>query len=87
MGYGMKYKKGSFPFKSPLHENDDLKEGDYMTYETTMYDKEENKRTDITEEETSKLKKDKKGRLYATNLANPKDTIYAQKPIIHDIKK
>ena len=32
MGYGMKYKKGSFPFKSPLHENDDDKYKESLKY-------------------------------------------------------
>tara|TARA_R100001463_G_scaffold130958_2_gene190718 strand:+ start:509 stop:805 length:297 start_codon:yes stop_codon:yes gene_type:complete len=74
--------------KAPKHiDNKDLKEGDYMTYKTEMYDKEGNVRKDKSEEDTSELKKDKTGRLYATDIFNSKDTIYARKPIVPKVIK
>jgi len=62
--------------------SDELKEGDYMTYKTDMYNKDGTPRTNITEEQTSELQKDKTGRLFATNLDNPSDTIYATPPVV-----
>jgi len=73
--------------KSKHIESENLKPGDYMTYKTTMYDKKGNVRKDIMEEDTSQLKKDKTGRLYATNIFDDSDTVYAQKPIIPKIIK
>jgi len=83
MGYKMKGIK-SFGEGTPLFQkhvkSEDLKEGDYMTYETKMYDKEGNPSKKIVEEDTSELKKDKTGRLYATDIYNPTDTIYPHPP-------
>tara|TARA_R110002167_G_scaffold2913_1_gene14225 strand:- start:27 stop:332 length:306 start_codon:yes stop_codon:yes gene_type:complete len=74
--------------KDPKHkEEGEHKEGDYMMYKSNMYNKDGTLRTNITEEQTSRLKKDKTNRLYATNLDNPSDTIYATPPVVPKKKK
>ena len=75
-------------WEAPKYKSsDELKEGDYMTYKTDMYRGDGSPVEDITEEQTSQLQTDKKGRLYATNLDNPSDTIYVKKPVVKTPKK
>ena len=55
----------------------------YYTYETTMYDYEGNKVTGVSEENTSKVKKDKQGYEYSTVLEGDKkgQKVYWSKPL------
>lgn len=80
-GFGNSPAKQTKVEKPKYIKGEDLKVGDYATYETTMYDKEGNEVTDTSEEFTGEVQINKEGRKFSTvEPGGSRDTVYWNKP-------